>query len=376
MKTWQKLFLWGLAIILVLMSVVFFKKVLFIILLSTVLYLVLSIQFLKPNEKGEIYILDKKWMPAKSGPNIVPFLLSYVVRFPTGIQTLNLVPETIMINEDGKGNNESQTITVDNRQPFLISNVALVYEKTGAKNIEELFAVMFGAVVEYTDAQDGKTKVGWEGGLAGDEIADKARDYVASDKVKTLDDAYRMTSSNLGKVIQQSLEEEFPKDEYGIDWKATVINDVYASREVEEARNKKAQAAIEEKQSKIDAQKNVNLAEGEAKANLAKGTAQAEVDYRLLAAKLKLIKDAGRLKAFQNSNQLLPLTLFGSEFAEKLNLGETKFFMAPDLQKILGSLLGKTTNQNDPNSILSAFLQLSELDQQKVIDLISSIGGK
>ena len=347
-----------------------------IIVFVPLIYGLLSIQFVKPNEKAYLYFLDRPKRAIKSGINFVPEWFAYLVKFPTGIQTAKLIPEDVMIAATENFEEESQPITVDVRQPFLFKNIRSIYIKLGARDINKVMSVLFGELTDGT----------WKGGLAGEKIASITREYVASDEVKTLDDAYKMRE-NLGEKILKKLIAELPLSEFGIEWRPTIIYDVSARPEIINAREKKAEEAILRDKARITAQTTVviakaeadgNRAKGQAEAdvNLAKGEAQAKVDFARLNAKLQIINETNKV-SFDGAGRILAILLFGTEMAEKIkDVGKLNLFMAPNLSEILGQIFGSAKTVT-AESLIKIFSTLNTSDKEKIkSEILQMIGGK
>ena len=345
-------------------------------------YTLLSIRFVKPDERGEIYLLDKFWKKAPSGIRVVPFLVAYLVKFFTGIQRANLVPEEVMIaatkTKKRDYGEESQPVTVDVMQPFFFFNIKKIFRGLGARNVKIAMGILFGKKTIYKTTNERGEEIeeeGWKGGFAGGQVAALIRQYVASNKIKTLDDAYKMREK-LAELIFETLKKELPLSQFGIKWMRTVVRDVKARPEIEDARTDKAKEAISRDKAKITAQTTVIGAEAEAEATRKKGVAQADVDFAKLNAKLEIIDKSGKV-SLDGAGKILTILLYGTEIADSLkDMGELKLFMAPNLQGILESAFGGSTTVA-PKKLLEMFASLSDPEKATLkTELSKLMGGK
>jgi len=340
-----------------------------VILCAPLTYLALSIRFLKPNEKGSIIVLERTWKEANSGINFVPFIIGRLVKFPTGVQNANLSPEDVMIAATPGFEEESQPINVDLSQPLFFKDVGKIYFKLGCDNAEATLNTLFGPEIEVGKNENGIEKVR-RGGIISDRIAALTREYVASDAIKTLDDAYKM-SFNLAKNIHKMIEKEYKEDEFGIQWRPTIIHDVKGREEIETARTEKAKTAILRNQASIEKQKTIIDAKAEAEATRQKGMGSADADLARMQAKLKMIKEIGSLDSLKNATQLIAIMLFGTEIASSLkDMGELKLFLAPNLKEILGSF----GNQNiSADNLINILAGMSDDQKNKIKNEITKL---
>ncbi|MBU4360731.1 hypothetical protein KKA66_02685, partial [Patescibacteria group bacterium] len=330
---------------------------------TPIVYLAFCVKFVNPNEIAAIYRLDRfQRKIKKSGFVWIWAGIEYLVKFPSGIQTTNLVPENVLIAAAAEG--ESQPIVVACRQPLFFNDINKIVRNLGARNKKEALFVLFGKKMKYIAIdKDGheREEVGWKGGLAGSKIAEIIRKYVASDEIKTLDEAYQMREK-LGGLIFETLKSELKN--FGFKWSSTIIDDVSAAQLIIDARTDKAQEFIAVSKAKLTAEKTVNLAKGEADAKRAVGKAEADVNYAKLEAKLKIINDSIKIASLKDGAQLLSLLLFGTEITGSLkDMGEMKLFLAPNLNELLGSVLGGKKSAEVPD-LIKAFIGLN--DQQKI----------
>jgi hypothetical protein len=379
--------------------------ILAIMILLPIFWLVISIDSVKPNEKAYLYILDRPQKRIKkSGLTLVPFGIGYLVKFPTNIQTAKLYPEDVMIAATKGSEEESQPITVFVQQPFTFKDIQKVYKNLGAKNTKEIMDILFGKEELFQDKEPDDVKEDenlWHGGLAGEKIAAIVRAYVASDEIPTLDAAYKMRVA-LGEEISKKLIAELPRSLYGITWQPTIIYDVRAREEILKARTAKAKAAIARDMAKIDAEKTVEIAAGEAEAisfkglgeaeaEKAKGLARAEVEKAIgfagadvtkkqLMARLEVVREATGGSGDLSQNEAarsLAILLFGSDLAKEMKgMGEFKVFMAPNLEGLLGSVFGGNKTAKTEN-LLQAFMSMNPASQEQLgQELKKLLGGK
>ncbi len=352
------------------------EMILGIFLATPIVYLAFCVKFVNPNEIAAIYRLDRfQRKIKKSGFIWIWAGIEYLVKFPSGIQTINLVPENVLIAAAAEG--ESQPIIVACRQPLFFNDIGKIVKNLGARNKKEAIFVLFGKRMKYTAIdKDGneREEIGWKGGLADSKIAELIRKYVASDAIKTLDEAYQMREK-LGGLIFETLKKELA--DFGLKWSSTIIDDVSAAQAIIDARTDKAQEFIAVSKAKLTAEKTVNLAKGEADAKRAVGIAEADVNYAKLEAKLKIINDSIKIASLEDGAQLLALLLFGTEIAGSLkDMGELKLFMAPNLGDLLKNAFGGGKN-NSPENLINAFLSLNDQQKTKIAEEIKKwMGGK